>query len=515
MSTLAPAFNLLDEPWIPVITADGEFEEIGLRDLFVRSGELRTIWSDNGLETIALHRVAIAIVLAALTEPKIPGHLRRDLSTRKIDEIDEHGLPVDPILEYLDRWHDRFWLFGPEAFWQLGVSEHTKPSPVARLDPLRAVGTQPAFFDHHQDAVPAALGCRAAARSLVACQLFVIGLGSGLGNGLIGKRALIAVPFAESVRSTLEANLVVYDSKRQPHDEPVWERARAVRALRIDDNEQVPLGLLDTLTWEPRSVELRPEPDGKVAWMGFAKGLKAPTFQRIVEHHRTDPWVPIETAPTGELRTLRGRAGPGAWRDSLAVVLGLLPRKELAEARTVLDAARARSGGRRELALLVGGFVAEGKNTLAGSLLARLPLPPEALEKLPGPFLAGLGQLIQDATDAAAAARKGLGTFAREYHATDPLRAHALGSQMWNREGSAYWSATGRSFSSHVSRLAGGSEEPRTVRASWLALVCAAATTAARRATEPFTDGPGLRAGALATARLRRELPRLDKEDAA
>ncbi len=510
------AFNLLDEPWIPVITAGGEFEEIGLRDLFGRSGELRAIWSDNGLETIALHRLAIAVALAALTEPETTGARRRDLSARAIAEIDEQGMPLRLIVDYLERWRDRFWLFGPEAFWQLGASD---TSPVARLDPLRAVGTQPAFFDHNQDAAPTPLGNAAAARSLAAGQLFAVGVGRGprgraFRNGLVGKLAVVALPFADTVRSTIAANLITYDTERQPHDAPVWERPRSVRAQRIDAREHVPTGLLDTLTWESRSVELRPEPNRGVAWMGFAMGVNAVPFEQLVARRRTDPWVPVRSIPAGGLETLRGRGGPGAWRDSLALVLGLLPREDLAEARTVLSAARTRSAGRHALALLVGGLIAEGKNTLAGALLARLPLPPEALDELPGPFLVGLEQLIRDASDTATAARKALGSFAREYHATDPLRARSLGGEMWKREESAYWSTAGRSFSSHVTRLA-ESEEPRTVRASWLALVCTAATTAARRATEPFTDGPGLRAGALATARLRRELPRLDKEDAA
>jgi CRISPR-associated protein Cse1 (CRISPR_cse1) len=88
-----------------------------------------------------MHRLAIAVVLAALTEPHTPCDQRRDLSARRIDKIDEDGLPVDVILAYLDRWRDRFWRFGTEAFWQLGTNEHAKlrnhPLPAReRLEPL-------------------------------------------------------------------------------------------------------------------------------------------------------------------------------------------------------------------------------------------------------------------------------------------------------------------------------------------------------------------------------------------
>lgn len=516
MNDKAPAFSLLSEPWIPVITTAAEYAEIGLCDLFGRSADLRAIWSDNSLETLALHRLAIAVGLAALTEPEASDDPRRDLSVRTIDVIDREGLPVDSILTYLERWRDRFWLFGPEAFWQLGASD---TSPVARLDPLCAVGRQPAFFDHHQDATASELGCAAAARSLVAGQLFAVGVGRGPGqrafrNGLVGKLALIALPFAGTVRATLEANLVVYDAERQPNDAPVWERPRAERAQRIDAAEHVPAGLLDTLTWESRSVELHRDANGQVARIGFAMGVNAVPFEQLVTCRRTDPWVPVRATSTGGLRMLRGHVGPAAWRDGLAVVLGLLPRPELAEARTVLSAARACTAGRHPLGLLVGGLVAEGQNTLAGSTLACLPLPPEALDQVPAAYLAGLEQLFRDASDAATAARRAMVAFAHEYHAADRRRARALGAEMWEREQSAYWSASGRAFSSHVTMLADGAAAC-SVRVSWLDVVCGAAASAARRATEPFLDGRGLRAAVFATARLRRELPQFEKEDVA
>ncbi len=509
-------FNLLDEPWIPVVSEDGGFEEVGLLDLFGRASALRSIWSADAMETLALHRVAIAVMLAALTSPESPRGRRRDLSARRIDAIDEDGLPIQAMLDYLESQRDRFWLFGPEAFWQLGASEN---SPVARLDPLRAVGTQPAFFDHQQDLAPASLSPAAAARVLAVAQVFSVGRGRGPGgrafrNGLIGKLALIALPVSDSVLGTLTANLVAYEAERQPEDAPVWERERARRAERLDASEHVPAGLLDTLTWEPRAIELRLDEKGRVSLAGYAMGINAAPFSEILDRRRSDPWMPLNPRRNGELEALRGRLGPAAWRDSHAVLLGLLRGKELVEAPSVLSAARSRARDRPALALLVGGLVAEGQNTLAGALLSRFSLPPEALDEVPVTFLAGLEQLVADARAGELAARRALGRFASEYHASDGRRASKLGGEMWGHEESAYWATGGRWFSRHVARLAAG-EPGETVRATWLEFVRRAASTVVQRATDPYADANGLRAGALARAHLRRHLPRSDQEEAA
>jgi CRISPR system Cascade subunit CasA len=510
------SFNLLDEPWIPVIGIDGGYEHVGLLELFNRGRELRSIWSADALETLALHRLAIAVTLAALTAPTETGSVRVDLTARELDAIDERGLPVDRILPYLERWRQRFWLFGREGFWQLGATDR---SPVARLDPLRAVGSQAAFFDHHDDQRPDRLDPAAAARQLAVGQTFAVGAGRGpqgraFQNGLIGKQALIAVPVGEHVAATLSSCLVAYDAQRQPDDAPVWERTREQRRLRLDVARHLPAGLLDTLTWEARAVELLRNDDAAVEMMGFAMGINPEPFQSRAAGRRTDPWVPTELR-NGELRPIRARLGLVAWRDSYALLTGLLPRAELAEAPTVLGAHRARSRGRRALSLLVGGLIAEGQNTIAGALLAQLPLPSSALDELPAEFLAGLERLTADARDCAGAARRSLSRFAREYHGAENARRSAqLGRQLWAGTESAYWARGGQTFNEHVGRLAAG-EDPQVVRASWLAITGGAARQGVQRALEPYADDVGLRASALADSTLRRHLPRAEYVEAA
>ena len=55
-------FNLIDEPWIPCLTFDGERVEFGLRDSLVQAHELRELHGDTPLETAALYRLLLAVL---------------------------------------------------------------------------------------------------------------------------------------------------------------------------------------------------------------------------------------------------------------------------------------------------------------------------------------------------------------------------------------------------------------------------------------------------------------------
>lgn len=62
-------FNLVDEPWIPCVTADGASIELGLLDTLTRAHELREMADPSPLVTVALHRLLLAIVHRLLDGP--------------------------------------------------------------------------------------------------------------------------------------------------------------------------------------------------------------------------------------------------------------------------------------------------------------------------------------------------------------------------------------------------------------------------------------------------------------
>lgn len=95
-------FNVVDEAWIPV--ADNGL--ISLRDLFSRVG-LQSL-GGTALQKVALFKFLMAIVQAART-PK---------NTEEWTQLGVQGLSC-AVLEYLERWHDSFWLYGSKPFLQM------------------------------------------------------------------------------------------------------------------------------------------------------------------------------------------------------------------------------------------------------------------------------------------------------------------------------------------------------------------------------------------------------------
>lgn len=95
-------FNLIDEPWIPIV----DVGRVSLRDIFSRS-DYRAL-GGNPVQKIALTKLLLAIAQAA------------SMPTDDEDwaELGAEGM-ASKCLAYLDKWHDRFWLYGERPFLQM------------------------------------------------------------------------------------------------------------------------------------------------------------------------------------------------------------------------------------------------------------------------------------------------------------------------------------------------------------------------------------------------------------
>ena len=95
-------FNLIDEPWIPVADAG----LVSLRQLFSNS-ELRAL-GGNPVQKLALMKLLLAIAQAAAT-PENDEQWQAMTSTTLASQC----------LDYLTKWHDRFYLYGEKPFLQV------------------------------------------------------------------------------------------------------------------------------------------------------------------------------------------------------------------------------------------------------------------------------------------------------------------------------------------------------------------------------------------------------------
>src|SRR5690625_7984227 len=95
-------FNLIDEPWIPI----ADYGLISLRDIF-SNNKYREL-GGNPIQKIAIFKLLLAISQAAVTPSDEEAW--QALGTEKL---------AHRCLTYLERWHDKFYLYGERPFFWL------------------------------------------------------------------------------------------------------------------------------------------------------------------------------------------------------------------------------------------------------------------------------------------------------------------------------------------------------------------------------------------------------------
>ncbi|WP_024335655.1 type I-E CRISPR-associated protein Cse1/CasA [Desulfotignum balticum] len=123
-------FNLIEEPWIPV----ADIGRISLEQFFSNLAYRRL--GGNSLQKIALFKFLLAIAQAAATPA---------------DEFEWEKLTpqvlADQCLNYLVKWHDRFFLYGEKPFLQLPEISMAREQSEGALIPEIATGNTTVLFN--------------------------------------------------------------------------------------------------------------------------------------------------------------------------------------------------------------------------------------------------------------------------------------------------------------------------------------------------------------------------------
>ncbi len=130
------SYNLLDEPWIPVLFRDGTAADLSLRACFTRADDVRRINGDLPTQGFAITRVLLAICHDA-----IGFHSLAD--TRQLLRT---GLDTARVLAYLDDYADRFDLFHQQRPFMQVAGLHTAKNEASGLEKL--------ISDVQRDTVP-------------------------------------------------------------------------------------------------------------------------------------------------------------------------------------------------------------------------------------------------------------------------------------------------------------------------------------------------------------------------
>lgn len=308
-----PAFNLLDELWLPVTWRSGAHGEVGLRELFARSADIASLAEPSPPAFVALHRLLLAITHRALT-----------LQFGRWSDADRahwyrEGLPPQAFEHYFDLWRERFWLFhATQPFMQIAALasiEDTaqRPKPWLVVSVASSKGDTPVLFDHSVETLTQPIAAAEALRQLIGyLQYAPPGLVKAIRTADKAgplSNALAVVPIGESLAQTLLLSL--HPGVEDETDRPCWESVPPEEHDLLSE-PRLPTGPNDRYTRLVRAVLFeRPNEsaDARVQTLRFGAGLAIADDELILDPAVAHVQLKESTVP------VRFDEGRGFWRD--------------------------------------------------------------------------------------------------------------------------------------------------------------------------------------------------------
>ena len=169
-----PEYNLLDEPWIPVRLLDGTITEVGLLELLQRSTDIADLACELPTQNISIQRLVLAVAYRVATP----------LDAEEWLEQLEEGAPIEQMIEYLEKWRERFYLFGGQYPFMQVADLRTPKDTVSGLEKLIAdVPNGEQFFTTRNGKALERISAAEAARWVVHTQAYDP---SGIRSGAVG-----------------------------------------------------------------------------------------------------------------------------------------------------------------------------------------------------------------------------------------------------------------------------------------------------------------------------------------
>lgn len=299
-----PRFDLLEQPWIPAISASGQRADASLRSLLETPERWQAIEASNPVECLSLYRLLLAICHRAIG----PGDEAQRLAILQ-------EWPRDSIARYFDDRLTAFDLFDEaRPFMQvagLRSAKELRPSPWTRLAFDRASGNVKRIWDHSRDGEVPLLDCASAARILVAHLQFTPGgLVKALrtsGTAGPGASLLISMPLGRNLHETLALCLVPQTAAEFASDLPAWEASSPSVAELRSGKQVVPSGPAARYTWLSRAILFIPREEGLSSAL-YAEGVP------MAASPVSDP-MSASIMVKGEARNLLIREDRALWRD--------------------------------------------------------------------------------------------------------------------------------------------------------------------------------------------------------
>jgi len=307
-------FDLRREKWIPVVREDGTHDEVGLLEVLGEAHQLREIRDPLPPVECGLQRLLVTFVLD-IFQPRDATDWEELWNDGRFDEA--------RIQKYFKENADRFDLFDEAHPFLQSADAEGDDKPLAGLLPSQPAGTNAAHFQHGDEGA-FAVSPAIAARLLTTIAPFMTAGGAGLSPSINGAPPWYVLPQGRNLFETILLNcpvledLLTFASGDAP---PAWRDERPI--VKEDRTEA---GLLESLTWRPRRIHLRPHlaTNGRCALSGRETPVLVSRMKFSAgwstRFEWRDPHVPYRIGKEGAT-VLRPRDGREIWRDVGALAL--------------------------------------------------------------------------------------------------------------------------------------------------------------------------------------------------
>lgn len=305
-----PSFDLRDQKWIGAITNESELIELGLREILLRAHELRAVSDPLPTVECGVLRLLVALALDIFAP--------RD--TKDLAElIEAESFDTAKVNDYFELHAERFDLFHRQWPFLQTPMESEKASSSAGLLSIIPSGTNTLHF-HHEQENTFQICPEAAARLLTLLPAFAQGNQCGKGPPSInGAPPFYVLLQGDTLFETILLNCPADESllphAKRENDFPVWRSDEPIKA-----QDQSEAGVLQSLTWAPRRIQLIPREGGSCSLTGRSSpvlvgAMKVTAGWSSRFENWTDPHVPYRVA-ADKVTVLRPQEERPLWRDA-------------------------------------------------------------------------------------------------------------------------------------------------------------------------------------------------------
>jgi CRISPR system Cascade subunit CasA len=474
-----PSFNLWTEAWISVERPDGRLVVLNLRQTLSEAHEIRALYEPSPLVVVAIHRLLVAILQAAL-RPQQPPDLAQAWRDRQFS--------AEKLQAFADAYARRFDLFSAEAPFlqsadlglQPGKGDNVKPVGYLLLE--QPAGTAVTHYNHTYDDRQQFCS-RCAAKGLLTIPAFASSGGAGIKPSINGEPPIYILPGGATLFDSLAASLTLpqYQPGRGDADQPWWEHEPIVSQKGIVRR----VGYLHSLTFPARRVRLHPKP-GQTLCSRCGQMTSWHTATMIYEMGESrpkdaawwrDPFVayrpPKEGGQPTPIRPVEGRA---IWREFAGLFLPTNEdyRPTILKQLNTIQAALPYSRDSPIPLRVIGARTALGKMKTFEWQESGFDVPPHLLSDLDS------GKYIQDGLE-----------FARQcdnisksvFDKCFDKRFQSVKRHMSQQ----YWQQLGQAFHSHIQQYTAQANSQALFRV-WLQQTIHQAITAFQAAVETLPD---------------------------